>query len=191
MRETAYKIRIKTILEHSYVKQEGWDPNYIDVEGHKISRVNVIGTITSKENNTYLLDDGTASITLRTFNDNNITAEIGKIYLIIARPREYEGNRYLVPEIARELSDPTWVQLREKELFNPSKEEKKPLPTKEETQEPQTGQDILEIIKKIDDGSGVSVERISQQAKNCDQSIQQLLEQGEIFEIRPGIVKLL
>ena len=64
MRETAYKIRIKTILEHAYVKQEGWDPNYIDLNGHKVSRVNVIGTITSKENNSYLLDDGTASITL-------------------------------------------------------------------------------------------------------------------------------
>ncbi len=191
MRETAYKVRIKTVLENPYIKQEGWDPNYIEYQGHKISRVNIIGIITSKENNSFLFDDGTGSITLRTFNNVNVDVEVGKIYLVVARPREYEGSRYLVPEIARPLDDPTWVELREKELFKPGVKEVKKEEQKVEEKPEQKNTDILDLIAKLDTGSGASVESIAKEAGNCDHAIKLLIEQGDIFEIKPGVVKIL
>ena len=45
----------------------------------------------------------------------------------------------------------------------------------------------------MDQGSGVDVDEIVSNIKieNCDQIVQNLIEEGEIFEISPGRVKLL
>ena len=58
-RQIAYKIRIKDILEGKYVKEEGWNPNYIVTANEKeVSRVNIIGIVIDKqfEFNKYVLD---------------------------------------------------------------------------------------------------------------------------------------
>ena len=57
----------------------------------------------------------------------------------------------------------------------------------------QNGQIIIEIIEQKDSGDGVGVDEIILESgiENCEKIINNLLEEGEIFEIRPGTVKVL
>ena len=52
-------------------------------------------------------------------------------------------------------------------------------------------EDIIETIRKLDKGEGVFIEDLTQTTKNSEKQIKNLLEQGEIFEIKPGRVKVL
>ena len=61
-RQTAYKIRVKDILDSRYIKTEGFEPNYLEVDSQEISRVNIIGVVVEKSSQynqgILSLDDG-------------------------------------------------------------------------------------------------------------------------------------
>ena len=122
-RQTAYKVKIKDVVEGRFVKQENPNPSYLlDKFNRKISRVNIIGTIISKfdngNNKTLLIDDNTGRINLIIFNDSLDVKdiEIGDMALIIGRVREYNGDIYIVPEIIRKEEDIKWAEVRKREL---------------------------------------------------------------------------
>lgn len=52
---------------------------------------------------------------------------------------------------------------------------------------------IIDAINRLDDGDGVYIDRIISETKieECERKIKRLLEKGDIFEIRPGKVKVL
>lgn len=192
-RETAYKVPIKHLLEGRYVVQEGWNPNYIEYNDKKLSRVNVIGTIIGKENELFKLDDGTGSILLRSF-ENPIEVEVGKPYLIIGRPREYNTERYLVPEIIKEITNQDWIELRKKELskiITINKPTPPPVAVEEPPKKDPIPKQILAAVEQLDEGDGVNVETLRKEVGECDSLIKRLIEEGEIFEIRPGVIKIL
>ncbi len=115
-RETAYKIKIKDILENEYIINEGMEANFIKINDKNVSRASIIGTITSKNENSLNIDDGTAEIVLRNFNNldlNNI--EVGNIVQIIGRPRAFEGQNYVFLEVISQI-DKEWFNLRKMEL---------------------------------------------------------------------------
>ena len=58
---------------------------------------------------------------------------------------------------------------------------------------PGIGEDIFLLIKKLDKGDGVAVENIINNFNNdqTENIINQLLENGDIFEIKPGKLKVL
>lgn len=191
-RETAYKVRIVDILNGKYVINEGWKPNYIEVGNKRFSRVNVLGTVVGFENDLIKIDDGTGQIMLRSFDESNTMQQnVGDVLLIIGRPREYNEIRFLVPEIIKKIDNPEWIKVRNLEI----KEEKvtKVKKIKEEKVEENTNQKILDIIKEKDKGNGVNTEEIIKIVgkSNTEKNINKLLEEGEIFEIKPGILKLL
>lgn len=53
--------------------------------------------------------------------------------------------------------------------------------------------DVLRIIRNFDDGNGVYIEKVIDACQNgaAEQMIHLLLQKGDVFEIRPGIVKIL
>ena len=102
-RLVAYKAKISSLLNGQYFKEEGWASNYILAEdGRKLSRVNVIGIVVAKnldQNANYgeiLIDDGSAKISLRSFEKNEAleNAKIGDIVLVIGRPREFGNEKF-------------------------------------------------------------------------------------------------
>ncbi len=223
-RQIAYKVRIKEIINGKYVKEEGWQPNYIITQDNKqISRINLIGTVVStpadEEINyqSITLDDGTGRISARVFEQNNFfnNINIGDVVLIIARPREYNNQIYLLPEILKKMQDKGWIKVRELELKKqPKIEDTKTEETKlsnESEKLPEKGfqkskifekeeiiEDIQEsipakiinIIKEKDKGDGVDFEEILKEINN-EETIKELLKKGELFEVRPGILKVL
>jgi RPA family protein len=188
-RQTAYKVKINQIIQGNYVKNEGWNPNYISFDQKQVSRVNIIGIIVSKADDqsfkNMLLDDGSGRISLRIFNDLSTNAEIGDVVLVVGRPREFSGERYIVPEIIKKI-DKDWFQVRKLELAEPE------LSTvSEEAISESPVENLLNIIRKNDKGDGAGFEDISAEAKDCEQYLNKLLELGEIFEVKPGRYKIL
>ena len=122
-RQIAYKVTIADINEGRYVKEEGWDPNYIVIsDGRKVSRANLLGIVVLKSNEAdYVvldIDDGSGKISLRSFGSdlamNNF--EVGDIVLVVGRPREFNEQKYIAPEIIKKLDNIKWIELRKLEL---------------------------------------------------------------------------
>jgi RPA family protein len=203
-RQIAYKLRIADILKGQYVKKDGWQPNVVLVNGTEVSRVNIIATVVTKpvpEQNyvSVLLDDGTGKITLRSFEEagpvNRI--DIGEVVLVIGRPREYNSEKYVIPEIVKRINNQKWVELRQAELKESRFEnDEKATEVKAEemtdTLQSMSGR-ICDLIRKYDSGDGADYQQIvdSLNSPGGELAIEQLLKEGEIFEIRPGKLKLL
>ncbi len=215
-RQTAYLVGIDEIHPSQYTKSEGeWDPNFLTIRGLKVSRVNIIGVVisVSEDKNTFSVDDGTGNISVRIFDSNSlqVSLEIGDIILIIGRPREFNEEKYIVPEIVKHIQDEIWLEIRKKQLeklrkeippqqeriVEPIKEAPKTeaVVEKEETvveEETTTEADkVFSLIKKLDSGEGVEIEEIIKQHPEAEKIVNSLLQEGEIFEVKPGKVKVL
>ena len=203
-RQIAYKTRIKDVLNSKYIKVEGFNPNYLEINGQKISRVNIIGVIVQKSEldnqKNLIIDDGNGVITARTFENNLLLDKIGigDVVLLIGRPREFSMEKYLLVETIKKI-EPGWVKVRKLELGKDIEQEEsneKEVEIEEAEEEKNMGESqknkILKLIKKIDKGEGVFVEDISSSnVDNLDEIISALLREGDVFEIRPGKLKVL
>jgi RecG-like helicase len=148
-------------------------------------------------------------------------SEVGTTILLIGRVRESNNQRYLSPEVIKKLDKPEWLILRKKELteiYGDSNSITQPVkiesPIKESPQEPSPivkptiveevvkesskeneRQKILNMIKIDSSDEGVDKSKIINDSEFDEQKteeiIQNLLQEGEIFEIKPGKVKLL
>lgn len=221
-RSTATKVTISDILFGEYKKEEGWTPNFVKTKRGEVSRVNIIGIVVSKDENngTYnlMIDDTTGTILVRSFEKSEMLKipRIGEVVLIIGRPREYNTDKYLMAEIVSVLKDKTWFNVRRLELSSndtaleiKEKDEEKTIQKYDEEIKKESVQAkkeemiltpqinpyevVLNLIKNMDEGFGVSYEDIilTSKLKNAEEVIQSLIEEGEIFEIRPGILKVL
>ena len=220
-RQTAYKCSIKQILEGSYIQRPGWDPNFIQLGPLQISRVNLMAVVVSKDGNSTTIDDGTGQIQAMSFGEQKfMDFNIGDVVMIIGRPREYNQKRFVAPEIIRKIDDSRWVEYRQKELevqrqefpeIEHALQEKETKSEEKEEHEEQTKQKatippfedevvennyasiILSTIKKLDNGDGAGIQDVIKQSKleKADKFIHDLLNEGEIFEIRAGKLKIL
>lgn len=204
-RQTATITNIQTINQGTYKKEEGWDPNYIITKsGHKLFRVNLIATVISvklnESNQVMVIDDGVDQIEVRNF-DENINLENFKpqdIVLIIGKPREY-GTIYIAPEIIKIIQNPLWIKVRSLQL---KQEENYPAVKKqfevekEQVSKPSVdfskinNEELLDIIREMDSGDGVDIDELLQKVQN-ETLISEMIRQGDIFEIRPGRIKIL
>lgn len=215
-RQTAYKVRILDLNRNEFVQQQGeWEPNYININEKRVSRVNIICTVISKyepEESNYVslnLDDGTGSIQAKAWNEDAKhfeNVEVGDLVLLIGRVRRYNDLVYLSPEIVKPLKNIEWVKLRKKELEKEygsveQKSEPQESQIKEEVieaQPPKSSQQdrqiVLNSIDKLSSPEGVEIEAVIKEADLPEQEansiILDLLKEGEIFEIRSGFIKL-
>ena len=231
-RQIAHKVTIGDINEGRYVKEEGWEPNYVIIsDGRKVSRVNLIAVIVSKTDDDagyqgIMLDDGSGKINIRSFGSeiDFKPFNIGDLVLVVGRPREFNNDKYLVPEIIKKLDDKKWIEVRKLELQIARKNnvgsmfEKEPpikndfseevvedsevreggleiKPSKDTSfvEQDNAYQIILSMIKSMDKGDGVDVNDLYIKSKldNAEEVVMNLLKEGEIFELRPGRVKIL
>lgn len=167
---------------------------------------------------TLIVDDGSDNISVKAWKEDvklieNI--EIGTSILIIGKIRQYNDQMYITPEIVKPLDKPEWVQLRKKELIKEYGEPEKSEPTIriEEPQEIKIDlgvseesviednnteserQKIMNVIETLDSEDGVDTEEIILNSKieeiKVRSLLQELLKEGEIFEIKPGKVKII
>jgi RPA family protein len=204
-RQTAYKCNIGTLLEGVFVKKPGWESNYLMTEYGDFSRVNVIAVVVSKEDNALTIDDGTGQVACRIFDNPQKLQDIivGDLVLVIARPREYNNSAYLTLEIVRKI-DKGWINYRKRELSLirkvrsldtvKSKQQAPAEPVIVEGKSTINSKErLVRIISQLDTGSGAGIDDVITISKisNAEEIIQDMLLKGEIFELRPGRLKLM
>ncbi len=194
-RQPAIKLKVNDLINGKYKKEEGWKPNYVTTSFGKVSRVNIIAVLISKdpEQNSFLIDDGSASINVKSFEEKNFDVNIGDVVLVIGKPREWNSQKYILPEIVKKIGDKRWVEIRKKELGNRNEAIVEDKVEIEEEIFESPYQKVLDIIKGLDSGEGADYQEVLAKARLLDgeKIITSLLEQGEVFEIRSGRLKIL
>ncbi len=199
-RQVAYKERISDILNSTFVK-DGTSAGCIRLNGIDVSRVNIIATVVYKADDinyaSAVIDDGTARISLRSFEKSSIFSkiDIGDAVLVIGRIREFNNERYVAPEILKKIDNAGWLNARKLELKgNPISRIDEKIEGKEAEEETS---DIKEraysLIKKLDDGNGAPAEDVVNALHHTEAEnvLNKMLENGDVFEVKPGRLKVL
>ncbi len=203
-RSTACKVRIKDIVKSEIVKNDN-EPSFILINGEKIYRLNVLGTIVEKSAGremqfaNLVIDDGTDRVSVRSFENpaGLFGFNIGEMLLVIGKPRQFGNEIYLLPEIVKKVDDVNWLKVREHELGNG----KIPIEngavnfikddSANETLKP--AEKILKLIAEMDKGEGADIDLIAEKSSvdNAEHIIQEMVKDGIVYEVMPGRVKVL
>lgn len=196
---------IKDILAGAYIKEEGTKPNHVLLpDGSRVARANLVGVVVSVNLEglpTFVLDDGTGKVTVRAFEPSAQMAavQVGDAVLVIGRPRQFNAERYVLPEIVRKLPDLGWLDVRKSELgavqTMPKAVASVPQAVVEEVVDDAFGlaENVMGAIRALDQGDGADTDAVIAQAnaKDSEKTVQFLLRNGDIFEVSPGKLKVL
>ncbi len=218
-RQTAFKLWLHDIKNSKYFREEGeFSPNYVLFKDKKISRVNIIANVVMKFENpersysSITLDDGSNNIRVKCWREDIKILDdidIGNTVMVIGRVREFNNEGYIIPEIVKNM-DSNWALVRRLELeklygklvnnSNVVKEEVAIYDNVEEElveeiQIENNRQKILSLIEKFDSDSGADISDIvtssNVEKDEARKIIEELLKEGEIFELKPGKLKLI
>jgi len=195
-RNTAYKLRIGDILKSKPIINEG-KLICLELGDKKIVRANVIANVVEKYINdgekkyaSVTVDDASGQLKLKAFGEDiQILKDIsqGDTLQIVGLLRDYNNELYILPEIIKKV-EPKWLLVRKLEIQKQRKD--LPLPQNAPVRDL-----ILEKIKKADTNGGIDKEQIildteaSPEIINAE--IKKLLEEGMIYEPRPGVLRYL
>ena len=201
-RETAHKLRIGNLLRGTQIFETSETLNkrllHIELGNKRILRVNVVANVVDKyESETesrfasITLDDGSGQIRVRVFGEDiNKFKEItqGNTLIVIGLLRSYNQELYILPEIIRKI-DPRYLLVRKLEI----EKSEKPLANNKEIKS--LREEISNMIKEAEANEGIDKDQIIMSIKSqpelITQEIQKLLEDGIIYEPRPGRVRYL
>jgi RPA family protein len=200
-RYIAYKLKVGDILIGKPIMNEERF-SFLELGNKKIIRINIVGNIVdryqSEGESKYIsltLDDGSGQIRLKIFGDDvekfkEITQ--GQTILVIGLLRNFNNEMYISPEIIKKMG-PEYLLVRKLENDKNKIENVQPL---ERNQMTAIKDEILKKIKESEDAGGMEVDNIILSLKETspeiiNQEIKQLLEEGIIFEPRPGKVRWL
>ncbi len=200
-RHIAYKLRVGDITIGKPV-MDGERFSFLELGNKKIVRVNIVGNIVDRYQNqgeskyiSLTLDDGSGQIRLKIFGDNVETFKDivqGQTILVIGLLRSFNNEMYISPEIITQMG-PEYLLVRKLENDKNKVENVQPL---ERNQMTAIKDEILKRIKESEDAGGMEVDSIIMSLKETspeiiNQEIKRLLEEGIIFEPRPGKVRWL
>ncbi len=206
-RETAYKLRIEDLLKSKQILDEsgeGSNPKlqFVELGDKKILRVNIIANVIDKFESeserrfaSITLDDGSGQVRARLFGEDIQKFQDlvqGDTIVVIGLLRTFNEELYILPDLIRKI-DPKYLLIRKLEI---EKSFPRPL-TQEQKQEVRALRDeIIEMIKNSESNEGIDKEEIIMKLKDSrpdliNQEIQKLLEEGIIYEPKPGRVRYL
>jgi len=196
-RNIAFKLRIgqillgKPIIEAERLKS-------IELDGKQITRVNLIANVIDKyiqegEKNygAITLDDGSGNIKAKVFGDD--LAKIkelnqGDTIVTIGLLRTWNNEVYITPEIIKK-KEPSFLMVRKLEIESE-------LPkTLDKSQLTALKDKLIEMIKAAEPNQGLEVEKaildLKESPDHINKEIKRLLEDGLIYEPRPGKLRWL
>jgi len=213
-RQTAYKLWIGDLINSKFDKREGDMPlNYVEVGEKMVSRVNLVGSVVFKfenEDKTYLtvtIDDGSGNVRLKTWREDSEVLRglgIGDSVLVIGKPRNFNNEIYVVPEIVKKLDNEKWLELRKLELVKEHGEFKAEVVGEMKVSEEKVVSDeptesvrrrVIDLVEKHSDEFGADIEIVISQSglgdSDCEEIINDLLKEGEVFSPKSGKIKLI
>ncbi|OYT36547.1 hypothetical protein B6U91_00920 [Candidatus Pacearchaeota archaeon ex4484_71] len=200
-RNTAYKLRVGEIfLGKPIFDQERF--NFLELGDKKIVRVNIIGNVVDKYESEgekeYIfmtLDDGSGQIKIKSFGEDSRKFkkfQQGQTVVVIGTLRNWNNETYIQPEIIKEM-DPRYLLVRKLEI---EKTKKETTPEIQKSDIKALKDKILDKIKDSEEKGGAETEQIILEFREAspeiiNQEIHNLLEEGIIFEPRPGKLRYL
>ena len=197
-RHIAFKLRIGDILSGKpIIIEERF--KHLELDGRSVVRVNVIGNIVDKFESSgekqYIfitIDDGSGQLALKAFGDDMEKLKPfvqGQTVLVIGVLRNFNNETYISPEIIKE-ENPRYLLLRKIEV-------EKSRPKTEMVPKEQiiaVKDKILGTIKNSEEG--IEIDQLIINLRDIPpeiirQEIQKFLEEGIIFEPRPGMIRYL
>ena len=200
-RNVAFKLRIGDILAGK-PSLNGDRFNFLELNGKNIVRVNIVGNIVDKferegerKFSSFTLDDGSGQIKLRFFGDDVDKfkgVNQGETVVVIGVLRFWNNEIYISPEIMKQ-NDPKYLLVRKLEMEK-VRNENVEVPQRE--QMAVVKDKILGAIKSSEDDSGMEIESLKLILREISpviimQEIQKFIDDGIVFEPRPGKVKYL
>jgi len=206
-RETAYKLRVGDLLRSKPIFEQTESLNrrlnFVELGDKQIKRANIIANVIDKFENdsddrkfaSITLDDGSGQIRARLFGEDiNKFKEVkqGDTLVIIGLVRSYNEELYILPEIIKK-TNPKYLLIRKIEI---EKSYPKPQTSEQKQQIRALRDEVIEIIKKSEENEGIDKDKIILTLKEVQpdlisQEIQKLLEEGIIYEPKPGRVRYL
>jgi len=196
-RNIAYKLKIGNILSGKPILEEERF-RYLELNGKEIHRVNIIANIIDKyiqdgekKFGSLTLDDASGQIKIKVFGDDIEKFTLlnqGDTLLIIGLLRYWNNEVYITPEIIKK-KDPSFLLVRKLEV----EAEQPKTQNKEELLE--LKDKIIEMVKKAEKDGGLDIEKLILELKEhpdtINQEIKKLLEDGVVYEPRPGKLRWL
>jgi RPA family protein len=219
-RHPAVKIWIASLLTSKSMKDEGeFGSTFFVVGNRKVARVNLIASIISvykNEDGSYAsadIDDGSGLIRLKSWREdvkNLVGLNVGDLVMVIGRPREYAEEIYVSPEIVKRLDNPLWSKLRKLELTRSlgepisvttilktenggnNLETTKESFVEEVVDNTESDNDRQKVLNLIEKSGEMSIDMIKQSLKlsSLDTVIKSLVMDGEVYQNRPGYLKI-
>ena len=200
-RNIAFKLRIGDVLSGKPIIE---NERFIALElGEKrVIRINIIGNIIDryggegeKKFTIITLDDGSGQIKAKAFGDDIKrieNANQGQTILIIGVLRHFNNELYISPEIVREM-DSKYLLVRKMEVDKKKSKTTEPLPR---DQIVAVRDKILGAIKAAEEDGGIEMDKLIMTLSTIapviiNQEVEKFLEEGIIFEPRPGKVRYL
>jgi len=202
-RNIAYKFRVGELLIGKPIF-DGERFSFLELGNKRIVRVNIVGNIVDKYEregeSKYLsltLDDGSGQIKLKSFGDDvGKFKEVnqGDTVVVIGILRHYNNEVYISSEIIKH-QDPKYLLIRKLELEKERTQIQGSKPI-DKNKIVAIKDKILGLIKKSEEDGGIEVDKIILQLRETspdiiNQEIKKLLEEGIIFEPRPGKMRWL
>jgi RPA family protein len=197
-RNIAYKMRIGDILKGKPMMDEG-KFLFLELGDRKIVRVNILANCVDKSVQegekqfaSLTVDDASGQLKLKAFGEDieplkEITQ--GDTLQIIGNMREWNGELYMIPEVIKKV-DPRWLLVRKLEIQNSRKD----LPVAE-SGNTELKDGIMAKIKEAEGDGGIDVDAIIMNTEASPDAIndevKKLLEEGLIYEPRPGRLRYL
>ncbi len=209
-RNTAYKFRVGDILIGKPIMNTGTGSQgqerfaFLELGDKKIVRVNVIGNVVDKYESmgetkyiSFTIDDGSGQIRVKIFGDDTgkyMGFVQGQTVVVIGVLRYWNNEIYISPEIIKETS-PKYLLIRKLETEKDKAVSQNQFPMGKE-QIVAISDQILNMIKESEPEGGVETEKIILKLQNfspaiINKEIQRLLEEGIVFEPRPGKIRYL
>lgn len=200
-RNIAFKLRIGNIATGKQII-EGERFLFLEQGNKKIIRVNIIGNVIDKYGSEgekkfsiITLDDGSGQIKAKAFGDDTKKLENinqGQTVLVIGVLRYFNNELYISPEIVREM-DLKYLLIRKMEVEKNNSKDVEPLP---KDQIIAVRDRILGAIKAAEEEGGIEMDKLIMALPNIapviiSQEVEKFLEEGIIFEPRPGKVRYL
>lgn len=202
-RQIAYKLRIgdilrgKPIIENENSEQQRF--GFLELGDKNIIRVNIVANIIDKYESesekkyiNFTIDDASGQIRLKIFGEDTKRFKDvaqGSTIVVIGTLRFWNNELYINPEIIKQI-DPRYLLVRKLEL-------EREKPKQVDKQEIKAIKDqIIDMIKKEENNGGIDSDVIyhsltSISPELINQEITKLLEEGLVYEPRPGKLRYL
>ena len=196
-RHIAFKFRIGSILGGKpFLENEKL--RFVEINGRHVARANIIANVIDKyiqegekKYASVTVDDASGQIKLKVFGDDIekfSKLNQGDTILVIGMLRFWNNEVYITPEIIKN-KDPAFLLVRKLELES----EEPKLVDREKLF--QLKDKIIQRVKDAEKDNGVEVESLIMELKEhpsvINQEIKKLLEDGLVYEPRPGKLRYL